>query len=564
MTSKTETATRPPSEGLLALATWRNAVLLAVAVTALRIIYLVALCPYELVADEAQYWDWSRRLDLSYYSKGPGVAWAIRCSTELFGSPEWAIRLPAALSGLVAMLAAAAMARSMSAGSGRVAFLAVLAYCLMPAYHLTALLMTIDGPYIACWAFACWAFWEIIRARLAGREAPWFWLTLACAMGIGFLFKYTILLLAPGMIGFVLLKRASLRWTPLSALLLGAATVVFLALCAPVVIWNARNGWPTVAHLLGHLHAPGGDVPSVRSTGWSYNPMWTLSFVGSQLGVAGPLLVAMVIGWRGLRRRSRETGAADPANDLCLWLAAPILIFYFCVSLVTDAEGNWPIAGYITLLIPVARFGAMELPRHRALVRAWLADPARPRAGIFRRRPETWFQIAWDWSLGCGIVVGLGVLSLGTLHRLPLIGDLIPMRRLSGSREFAQSVAHVREQAQSAGGPLPFVMTDRYTHTALLAYYLPGRPSVRSAASLMGGRRSSYDFFADTRPEDETLLGRTAILVGARQEKWARAFAFTDVREAIAESDHRPPVFVGVGFAGKAAGDAAERRGGTP
>ena len=28
---------------------------------------------------------------------------------------------------------------------------------------------------------------------------------------------------------------------------------------ASVILWNAQRGWPTIEHLLGHLHVPGGD-----------------------------------------------------------------------------------------------------------------------------------------------------------------------------------------------------------------------------------------------------------------------------------------------------------------
>src|SRR5690242_19866156 len=42
--------------------------------------YLTHDCPVDLSGDEAHYWDWSRQLDLSYYSKGPLVAWIIRAS----------------------------------------------------------------------------------------------------------------------------------------------------------------------------------------------------------------------------------------------------------------------------------------------------------------------------------------------------------------------------------------------------------------------------------------------------------------------------------------------------
>src|SRR6266581_2815847 len=69
----------------------------------LRIAYLAYDCPLDLAPDEAHYWDWSRHLDWSYYSKGPLVALLIRGSCELFGpwsesvcgSPMIAVRLPA-------------------------------------------------------------------------------------------------------------------------------------------------------------------------------------------------------------------------------------------------------------------------------------------------------------------------------------------------------------------------------------------------------------------------------------------------------------------------------------
>src|SRR3989449_6131975 len=74
---------------------------------ALHLFYLAYHCPLDLAPDEAHYWDWSRHLDWSYYSKGPLVALLIRGSCELFGSwsesvcgsPMIAIRLPAVLCG---------------------------------------------------------------------------------------------------------------------------------------------------------------------------------------------------------------------------------------------------------------------------------------------------------------------------------------------------------------------------------------------------------------------------------------------------------------------------------
>jgi len=47
----------------------------------------------DLVFDEAQYWSWSRELDLGYFSKPPLLAWLIRGTSELCGQGEACLRL---------------------------------------------------------------------------------------------------------------------------------------------------------------------------------------------------------------------------------------------------------------------------------------------------------------------------------------------------------------------------------------------------------------------------------------------------------------------------------------
>src|SRR5436305_10883279 len=82
---------------------------LIVSAAGLRIFYLAHDCPLGLAPDEAHYWDWSRHLDWSYYSKGPLVALLIRGSCAFFGplsesltgNLAFAIRLPAIACGIL-------------------------------------------------------------------------------------------------------------------------------------------------------------------------------------------------------------------------------------------------------------------------------------------------------------------------------------------------------------------------------------------------------------------------------------------------------------------------------
>src|SRR5579871_3650657 len=87
---------------------WRiGAGLLVLASAGLHLGYLAYHCPLDLAPDEAHYWDWSRHLDWSYYSKGPLIAYLIRAGCVLAGSwSHWltgsemlAVRLPAVVCG---------------------------------------------------------------------------------------------------------------------------------------------------------------------------------------------------------------------------------------------------------------------------------------------------------------------------------------------------------------------------------------------------------------------------------------------------------------------------------
>src|SRR5882724_7747021 len=73
------------------------AAFLIIGAAILRLIYLANDCPLDLAPDEAHYWDWSRNLDWSYYSKGPLVAWIIRASCSVFGDTMQGVRYPAIL-----------------------------------------------------------------------------------------------------------------------------------------------------------------------------------------------------------------------------------------------------------------------------------------------------------------------------------------------------------------------------------------------------------------------------------------------------------------------------------
>src|ERR1044071_7917052 len=71
---------------------------------ALTGIRLTMLGTSDLSFDEAHYWMWSERLAPAYFSKGPGIAFAIRVSTAIFGVTEFGVRFLSPILGAATSL----------------------------------------------------------------------------------------------------------------------------------------------------------------------------------------------------------------------------------------------------------------------------------------------------------------------------------------------------------------------------------------------------------------------------------------------------------------------------
>ena len=112
-------------------------------------LWFVASGQLDLVQDEAQYWDWSRRLQWSYYSKGPLIAWVIGFWTHLFGSTELGVRMGAVVNATVAQIMLwYGVSRLM--GRPRLAVLSLAVANTMPLFLAAGVLMTTDNILLVC------------------------------------------------------------------------------------------------------------------------------------------------------------------------------------------------------------------------------------------------------------------------------------------------------------------------------------------------------------------------------------------------------------------------------
>ncbi len=564
MSTHTDPTPNNPSwskaESSLLMRWWESGLLFVLLVLALRIIYLIWLCPYTLIEDEAHYWEWARRPELSYYSKGPGIAWCIRASIALFGTQPWSVRLPAALSSAIGALFVTKLAREMS--NARFAGLvAAVIYTAIPAYFVLGTLITIDGPFLACWAMACWAGWRIITKGSLPA-----WVLLGLAIGLGFLIKYTMILFVPGfLVAWWLTHKhkapASVHQdTQNTSAWIGLilATCIALLGLLPVLIWNAHHDWITLEHLANHLGFSlaqsstanaATDTSAQQPSGWHYDPTWTLELLGTQLALGGPAIFlaifSAVVAWR----ERQNNPALWRAARYLVWVSLPVLVFYVLVSFVAEPEGNWPIAAYVA----AGPLGAL------GVISAW-PELAKRKQGWLKQkkqgpRPRLARIMMWRWTIGVGIAMTIGFARADLLANLPLIGPLVPKGRLMFADVRAADAARLLGQLKEETGLEPFVMAHHYGRTSQLAYYLPGRPTVYCAGAYMNGPKKQYDLWDQTNLANPdvyaALKGRPALLVGGEYERWLPAFERVEkIGQLKGEHKKGRMIYFGYGYRG--------------
>ncbi|MGW8272150.1 MAG: glycosyltransferase family 39 protein [Thermodesulfovibrionales bacterium] len=459
---------------------YRFIMLVAVVMLSLFRVYFILTERIDLNPDEAQYWDWSRRLDLSYYSKGPLIAYLIAAGTWLFGDNVFGVRVGAVVLSALGSIVLFGLARRMC--DGKTALFAAVLFQLIPLYSVFGIIMTIDAPFTFFWILSLYLMWRIWEAVQAGQRTAALWTLLGVSAGIGLLAKYTMVLFFVCALLYVLtsksLRGELKRRGPFIAVLIA------FAVFSPVLIWNARNGWVTIRHAAGQAHVHEGFVLSVKDL---------LEFAGSQLGVVSPvILVLMVI---ALLRGKKEA-----AGRFALWFSAPVFVFFLAKSIQGKVQANWAMAAYVTGLIVLSG-------RYLAAF------------GSLRRRTRV--------AVVAGVVVAVlttVVAHYPELAHLPPSKD--PSRRMRGWKQLGQEIS-TRAGALSAKGDF-FILSDRYQITSELAFYVEGNPSVYCADT--GRRMNQYDLW----PGFETLIGYNALYVTkerAMDERVARAFERCDAEE---------------------------------
>jgi 4-amino-4-deoxy-L-arabinose transferase-like glycosyltransferase len=500
------------------------AVLLIVGSAALRLVYLACNCPLDLAPDEAHYWDWSRHLDWSYYSKGPGVAWLIRLSCELFGglsvhltgNEMLAVRLPAVLCGGLLLLALYILTLQVGGGD-RVALLVVAIALTAPALSAGSTLMTIDAPYACCWGWAL-----VAGHRAVFRRSLWAWAAAGALVGLGILFKYTMVVWLPSLAAFLLFS-GEYRWLLRSRgfwLLCGLASLSGV----PILIWNALNGWVTFHHVSG--------LAGLRSEEPTFHWLGPLQFVGVQCGL---WMVFWFLAWARAMFVHAPWRPSRPSLQYLWWMSAPMFGVFLGFSFKTGGgQPNWPITAFISGMI---------------LATVWLVDELRTAGAWYRRLTLAGATAA----AAVGVMLTLFMHFSAWAHPVlaaaagPATAEqpyplrrLDPTLRLRGWRTLAAEVDHLRHQLRAQGRE-PILAGTGWNLPGLLGFYCEDHPTVYSLGPALGDRRSQYDFWRPNPIADaDTFAGRTFLIIAGQPLDLRGTFEDVQVHPVHCEVDGRP------------------------
>src|SRR5258707_3063741 len=262
--------TKPDSS---AFRQWLAVAALVAALTALRVIYASQI---DLRTDEAYYWTWSKENVLSFLDHPPMIAWFIRFGTAIFGDTNFGVRFAGILAMLVTQLLLADIVRRVTRDVRAV----VLALLVPEAALYYGLLMAKVSPDIAVIPFAVAMVWALVRLS-ESNDARW-WLAAGLFAGPALLSKFTVVMLVPAVLAFMLVPDWRRRW--LLSPYPWAAALIAVAVFLPVLIWNAQNEWASFRFQF--VRATATHELSLRTVG---------DYIGLQFGLVGFILLPVVL-----------------------------------------------------------------------------------------------------------------------------------------------------------------------------------------------------------------------------------------------------------------------------
>ncbi len=440
----------------------------------LRLIYIGIP---DLIPEEAYYWNYAQHLDWGYLDHPPMVAWMIKVGTTVFGNTEFGVRIWALISWLFVIIFGVHLAKSMFDKKSSL-YMALL-LSVLPFFFGIGALMTPDAPLTACWAGT---LYFLYRALSLGKKNSWF--GAGICIGLGMLSKYTIALIIPPILLFILLDTRSRHWLFKPQPYLAAALAFILF--APVIYWNSQHNWAsflfqTARRLNEKIY---------------FSPHLLL---GSMLVLITPigLMAAFMAIFRNRADNKTNNSGFDSHRQwlFILILSLSPLIVFTIFSLSHQPKINWTGPLWLAILPSIA-FA--------------MASPAKNGNALSSLIWKSWMPTIITLVLLYG--AAFNYLRPG----FPCILYPQNMTEIAGWKDLGRQIEDIGHEIEAQTGvTLLIVGMDKYNISSELAFYGdPEGPSRTAGSHLFGHRSLMYQFWF---PESDQN-GKTMLMVNTNRE----------------------------------------------
>ncbi len=422
----------------------------------------MVLLPIGLMPDEAQYWTWSKRLSLGYYTKPPAIAWQIAAGCFLFGDTELGVRISNVILSFWLGIAVYLLALRATLSS-KDAFLAAIAFSLCPLGIIAGFLSTVDCGFILFWTLACTCFLKDVSRF---QEDTFSYRSCALMIACGALWKWAIY--------FLWLPLAIFCWSvgriSIKKLFSGIA-LSCVGLIAPLV-WNMRHGWPTIHHLIATF-----DISQVPPLSGQAN---AFAFLGAQAALVSPLLFLLFLWatWSFAKNLSNK----NVSLQFCWWVSTGLFCIVFFASFLRKIQGNWAVFVYPTgFVMMLAALASIEGNMKRKMIAI---------------------------SLGISSILLVFTFSIPMLQQIAL-GSSIPWK----FNPWRQGLGlHVLEQGLLERGYISthdFLFSDRYQEVSQISFYGPQK-KLAYFLNIHDLRKNQFSYWPSMR---DRCIGKTGFFV---------------------------------------------------
>ena len=433
----------------------REVIILTVIISIIRIIYVLS-GHIDLSPEEAQYWLWSKYLDLSYYSKPPLIAYMNALSTTILGDTELGVRINAiilgGLIGIITYLLAKEIFKNHFNDNKTVEYIAFFSFLILygtVGYNLASILFLTDTPLLFFFSLTVLFFWKSVK-----EDKPYLWVLTGIFAGLGFLSKYSMVLILPPIIIYGILFNRKLfknKWFYISIFIASIFTL-------PVLIWNYIHDWVSFKHVSS---LEGSNIKkitiekSIKNIG---------DYIAGQILIISLFMFPFVVFtiFKAFKNRKKE--------EIFYLFIIPFFVFFLFlyIAIKKRVEANWPAFAYISFFILMGYFIYIS------------------------KKIKKFFYLSYILSLVLIIFLFytpiLDKIGLGKI----LPPDRDPTKRLVGWKNLGNEVSKV---VKSINTDRYFLFSETYQVASEMAFYV--KPFSKVFCINIGRRKNQFDLWED-------------------------------------------------------------------